>query len=853
MDYGTAANMSRAPLLQTLLIVVHLSLIMCGAVRFSIPEEQGSGVLVGTLSPYFSSPYQLLTQDYLRLDSNTGSMYTTEKRMDREELCPEDTRADGCIIRHTAIVGAAADLVQFSVIVEDINDNAPHFETPEIRLNLSEDVVIGAAFLLDYLAQDKDIGSNGHIQYLIEGPNGVFDLEVENEGSLKLVVKANLDRETQDEYNMALVAKDRGSPSLTSSVALIITVTDVNDNCPIFSPHSPHHVTISADSPKNTLVAQVKATDSDLGTNSAITYSFSPKVSERARALFSLDSLMGSIILRQDLYSDDMEELVLKVLASSPHCSPADTQVTVSVLPRAKEEPTIKMGFIARHENQTLIVAENEPPTLLAVLELQGDTDLKDSSLYIEGEGPFTLSHQRGKYLLSTSRPLDYEEKREHQISVVVQRSALGSVITISARVIRVAVADVNDNPPLFPLSLYELELEENNQPGMALLQVTASDADSGDNSRVAYRLGAHTARIFNIDHSTGQLFVSVSLDREQQRTHTIRLIAQDSGSPPLQTTATVHIQVVDQNDNAPVFIMPHFIFFIPENVPVLAQVGAIGVTDADEGDNGKILMYVPNSSGPFVIPSSKKSLHTTSSLDRETQDRYEFWVMASDNGSPMRLTSSVKVTVYIEDINDNQPKVILPESNVSCLTVSPDTTAGTTITRVYAVDQDSGLNSELIYTVINQSRPFKVDSRTGNITLAQRLLGPDLRMHNLFIVVSDRGKPSPLHTAVWVNLLVNDSLDTCHLDCEPQEPPWPSPTTSESVGCLANPESIESTNQIHIILFIGLGMMVVSVCLFVGTVILHRSRKKSQRETKANAEENGIPLKLQDKYYTDE
>lgn len=845
--------MSRAPLLQTsLLMVVHLGLVMCGAVHLSVPEEQGPGVFVGTLSSYFSSPYQLLTQDYLWLDRDTGSLYTTERRMDREELCPEETRADGCIIRHTAIVGAAADLVQFLVIVEDINDNVPHFENPVIHLDLSEDVPIGAAFLLDYLAQDKDIGSNGRIQYFIEGGEADFELDFENEGSLKLVVKVNLDRETRDEYHMALIAKDRGSPSLTSSAALIISVTDINDNCPIFSPNSPQNVIIYADSIKNTLVAQVNATDADLGPNSAIIYSFSPKVSERAKALFSLDSLTGSITLRQDLHSDNMEELVLKVLASSPHCSPVDTQVTVSVLPRAKEEPAIKIGFIAQHENQTLMVAENEPPTLLAVLELQGDTDFNIFSLYIEGEVPFTLSHQRGKYLLSTSKPLDYEEKREHQISVELRRSAEGSVITTSARVIWVTVVDVNDNPPLFPYSIYELEQEENNQPGMALLQVSASDADSGDNSRVAYRLGAHTAHIFNIDPGTGQLFVSVSLDREQQRAHTIRVIAQDGGSPPLETTATVHINVVDQNDNAPVFLMPHLIFFIPENVPMLAQVGTIEVTDADEGDNGKTLLYVTNSSGPFVIPNSKKTLHTTASLDRETHDRYELWVMASDNGSPVRLTSSVKVTIYIEDVNDNQPKVVLPESNVSCLTVSSDTAAGAAITRVYAVDQDLGLNSELMYTAVSQSLPFKVDSRTGNITLAQRFIGQDLRMHSLFIVVSDRGEPSPLHTAVWVNILVNDSLETCHLDCEPQELSWPSPTTSESVRCPDNQQS-KSTNSIHIFLFIGLGMMVLSISLFVGTIILHRRRKKSQRESKKKEKENEIPLKLLDKYYADE
>ncbi|KAJ0003028.1 hypothetical protein NQD34_008177 [Periophthalmus magnuspinnatus] len=824
--------MSHTPLLQALLIAVCFSF-MCGAVHFSVPEEQGPGVLVGTLRPHFPAPYQLLTLDYLWLDSNTGGLYTTERRLDREELCPEETRADGCIIPHTAIVGADADLVQFSLIVEDINDNAPHFENTEIHLSLSEDVIIGAAFLLDDLAQDRDIGN------------------AEDGGGIKLVVKAALDRETRAEYNTSLVAKDGGSPSFTAAAALRITVTDVNDNCPSFSPDSRQNVTISGDSPKNTLVAQVKATDPDFGTNSVITYDFSPKVSERARTLFSLDSLTGSVTLTQDLQSDVSEDMVLKVLAHGPHCSPADTQVTVSVLPRAKQEPTIKMGFIARHENQALMIPENEPSTLLAVLELEAERGLEELSLDIEGEGPFALSRQRGTYLLSTSTPLDYEQKTEHNITVCVLRSDRGSVITASARVIRVVVTDVNDNAPIFPVSVYETEVEENNPPGR-LLQVTASDADSQDNGRVTYRLGQHTDRMFNIDPYTGQLFVSVSLDREQQTLHIIRVTAQDNGVPLLETTVTVRIRVLDKNDNAPVFVMPHFIFFVPENTPVLAPVGALGATDADEGENGTIVLYVANSSGPFVIPNSKNTLHTTASLDREQQDHFEFWVIASDQGAPKRLSSSVRITVYIEDINDNKPKVMLPVSNLTCLTVAPDTSAGTTIARVYAVDRDTGLNSELTYTILNQSGPFKVDSKTGNITLAQRLQRPDLRMHNLFVVVSDRGKPAPLHTAVWVNLFVNDSLETCHLDCEPQEPPWPSPTTSESVGCPASPTA-NSPNPFDVMLFVGLGMMVVSLCLFVGTVVLHRRRRQSRKKTFVNRNENEVPLKLQDKYYSDE
>jgi len=166
-----------------------------------------------------------------------------------------------------------------------------------------------------------------------------------------------------------------------------------------------------------------------------------------------------------------------------------------------------------------MVLPENRPPTVLAVLELEGDSSFNGSSLAIEGKVPFTLSPQNGKYLLSTTKPLDYEMKSEHYIYVAVQgRSAEGSgIISSQRRVIRMLVADVNDNAPHFLQSHYQLEVEENNQPGKFLLRVSASDANSGYNGRVSYRLDKHTSAIFNIDPETGRLCVSAALDQEQQ------------------------------------------------------------------------------------------------------------------------------------------------------------------------------------------------------------------------------------------------------------------------------------------------------------------------------------------------
>ncbi|XP_068182590.1 protocadherin-20 [Antennarius striatus] len=855
MGHETPHNMNWAGLLQNLLVVVHLWQISGDSVWFSIPEEEEPGNLAGSLSKYFPPPYQLLTQEYLWMDENTGNFYTTEKKMDREDLCPEETKGEECIILHNAVVGPSGDLVQFRVIIEDINDNAPHFENTEIHLSVPEDVTVGASLLLDERAQDRDARSNGELQYHLEDSDGVFTLQVEEDGStIMLVVQTALDRETKDQYQMALVATDCSSNPLNGTTTLIVTVTDVDDNCPTFSFDTPQSVTIPGDSPKNILVAQIIATDPDLGPNAAIIYSFSPKVSERARKLFRLDSLDGNIRLTQDLQSDKSEELLLTVLASGHRCPPAVTQVTISVLPKVNKELTIKIRFIAEQLNQTMMLPENQPPTVLAILEFEGS--YKDSSFAIEGEVPFTLSPQNGKYLLSTSRPLDYEMKSEHHITVVGHgRSADGTAIAPIRHVFRAIVKDVNDNAPHFLQSHYQLQVEENNQPGMLLMHISATDADSGSNSRVTYKSDKYAPAIFKVDPTTGQLTVLASLDRELQSEYKLTVHARDSGSPPLESVATVSIRVLDQNDNKPVFVTPHFIFFIHENVPLFTQVGGIEVTDPDEGENGTIELNVANSSGPIVVDSNQGTLCTTAVLDREVEDRYELYLLATDHGRPVAFTSIARITIFVEDINDNQPEVILPSSNSSCLTVSPETIAGTMVTKIYAIDRDSGLNAELTYTVAaseaaHTSSPFQVESRSGNITVARRLLSSDLGMHHLFIVVRDSGRPTPLYATVWVNLLINESMEPCHLN---RVPTWTGIYDMVQIPSKASICEVDDSKSAQLTLFVGVGMMLASICLLVVTAVFHLKQRRRRLQNKnRHSEENEIPLRLRDKYYSE-
>lgn len=802
--------------------------IICQTLSFSTPEEQVEGIKIGTLREDYAPPYQLLGSGYLRVNRETGDLYTTEQKIDRETLCGSQ-EGRSCTISDNALVGPDQEMVRITVVVEDINDNAPSFQTNEIRIQIPEDAAVGSRVLLDNEAWDEDTGSNGEISYHLEGAGGFFRV-TQDRSALELVVGKELDRETRDEYHMLLVAVDGGSESLSATVSLVVAVLDINDNCPQFSRDNPDTATVPGGAAQGSTVTQVQATDRDLGSNAHITYSFSPQISERARSLFRLDQLTGRISLAVDARLDKLEEHVLKVVANSPPCPAVLTQVTVYMQPVALLEPTIEIKFVAEYKNQIVVLRENERPTVLALMELR-DTSNTQAVLSLQADSmPFILKEQAGNYLLSTSKPLDFELRSDYRITVVI-REAQGKRVW-GRQVIKVVVEDVNDNAPQFEQPHYQAEVEENNKPGASIIQVRATDADSLLNGKVSYQL-IHAPPVFNIDEATGVLSVSEPLDREQQGSYVLTVLAKDQGSPSLETHVSVTINVLDQNDNQPVFIKPSFVFFVSESAPHLAQVGKIGVMDVDEGDNGKVVdVRVLSENAPFAVDLSQLTLRCTAEVDREKKDRYELVLLAMDGGSPRR-SSTASVTIFVEDVNDNRPQVILPSTNLSCLTIPPSTRAGSIITKIYAIDTDLGMNSEISYHIKARQpawqSPFHIDPHSGNITLAHGLAGRDYGMHHLFIVVSDAGKPVPLQASVWVSMLVNETLEQCQLT---SVPPFPPQTSEPMLPVQKENLTKPCTEPSWFILLCGLGTMVFSACmLLAATIICVRQKALSQKK----------------------
>ncbi|CAB1327372.1 unnamed protein product [Coregonus sp. 'balchen'] len=258
---------------------------------------------------------------------------------------------------------------------------------------------------------------------------------------------------------------------------------------------------------------------------------------------------------------------------------------------------------------------------------------------------------------------------------------------------------------------------------------------------------------------------------------------AVDRGTPRRESIATVVITVQDRNDNSPRFINKDFTFFVPENFPGFGEIGVLSVTDADAGENGWVALSILNGSDVFVIDTGRGALRARTPLDREQQGTYYLWIEAVDGGEPA-LSCVTMVTVLLLDVNDNPPVVLFPQSNQSYMLVLPSTLPGTSITEVYAVDKDTGMNAVIAYSIVKRKGgepgSFDIDPDTGNITLKREL--SDRGLYSLLVKVSDRGQPEPLHATVLVNLFVNEtvsnesyiqSLLTREAEIQIEEKPW--------------------------------------------------------------------------------
>lgn len=823
---------------------------------FHTHEEQEDGTFIGNVRESIISPiamrFKLLAHtNYFNLGTQTGDLYTTSNKLDRESLCPLET-LDQCSMT-LDILTSSQEYAEFSKVklfILDINDNAPYFLEQSYTISIPEDTTIGTKFHVDHLAKDPDIQENGALSYLLVSPGDIFSLDYRSE-LISLVLMKSLDRELQSEHRMTLIAIDRGKPPLSGTTTFVVKVTDVNDNCPFFlanniSVHLPRDASIG------TTVAQLTAIDKDIGENNVIQYHYSYRVSESIRSLFHLDSANGTITLSESL-PDQISQYKLTVLAFGYGCAPAMATVMVQ-LEVKKQEPKMEFRFIgSQHEGGVYIKEDILPGSIIAILEVTDPDDSIKRPLSITGPSPFLLKPSDSSpntYLLLTSTLVDFESENRFDINIV-GHSNFDEFVTYTVN-LTVLIEDVNDNPPKFAQNILEVSVEENNTPGVTLLRVSASDVDSGPNGELSYYLEHEESNVFSINSSNGVLKALVPFDREKEPSYSVRIIVKDHGLPSKNDSCLIVINILDQNDNPPVFSSKEFTFYIPENLPRGGNVGIINVTDVDIGLNGDFSVSLLNKTSLFSF-NHDTILRSQGSFDYERERMYELWVEARDKGSPS-LSSMAKVLVFLLDVNDNAPLIVLPESNFSYVLVPPDTSKGSPVTKVHAVDYDTGMNGAITYSEFGEMSPstdlFKVDMHSGNITLIESIRDHQCGLYQLLVKASDQGFPEALSTIVRVNILLNQSISNrTYLESLIMSK---TVITQESQviflsPCPQNPQTM-ATFSWSMTAPIALAVVSVSViCCMMGTLLFLYSRRKNSR--KKQSPDVQVPLQINADY----
>uniref|UniRef100_A0A3B3YH10 Cadherin domain-containing protein n=1 Tax=Poecilia mexicana TaxID=48701 RepID=A0A3B3YH10_9TELE len=760
------------------------------ALRYRVAEEGPPDVRIGSVAADLGLTAGTGSGDvtfalesgaeFFKIDNVTGELTTGPKRIDREKLpqCQMIFDENECFLDfEVSVIGPLqswVDLFEGRVVITDINDNTPSFPSPVLQLSVEENRPIGTLYLLP-TATDRDFGQNGIDRYELIQDNGagsVFELQVadipDGEKQPQLIVKGTLDREQKDSYELVLKVRDGGNPPRSSQALLRVSITDVNDNSPQFE-RSTYEAEMTENAPPGTPVLQVRASDWDIGVNGQVEYVFGA-ATENVRRLLRLDEATGWLSVLHRIDREEVAQLKFTVMARDRGQPPRTDRTTVVLAVRDENDnvPVVeirKIGRILVRDGAALVPENVLVDTPVALVQVS-DRDQGENGAVtctVVGDVPFTLKPAGEtllppppkKYFLHTSALLDYEATKEYSVTIVAVDSGSPSLSSNSSLMVR--VVDINDHAPVFAQSNVEVHFAENNGPGERVVTVVATDADSGKNAEIAYSLDPASNGPFHIDVDNGDIRATEILDREQRERYELRVIAKDKGTPSLQGSATVVVQVTDRNDNAPKFVQEIFTFYVKENLLANSPVGMVTVTDADEGENAELSLFV-EVDGLFSIENNTGTIFSAASFDREKLSTYTFRVRAVDGGEP-RKTATATVSLFVTDENDNAPSITSP-ANESYTLLPPASSARTIVRTVTAIDSDTGPNADLRYALVggNPFRLFEIGHTNGVITLAEPLERRHKGLHRLVVRVNDSGIPSLCATAL-VHVFINESL----------------------------------------------------------------------------------------------
>ncbi|XP_061542527.1 protocadherin beta-16-like [Phycodurus eques] len=546
-----------------------------------------------------------------------------------------------------------------------------------------------------------------------------------------------------------------------------IEVLDVNDNAPTFK-NNYLQFEISESAALGSRFVLESAYDADVGANGVQSYVLTPSDHFVLKQHFNPGGRKhAEMVLQKALDKEQQPRLSLKLVAvdgGNPQRS-GTVNIDINIQDANDNAPVF---------NQTVYkakVIENaaKGTHVLTVNATDADSGSNGKVTYsfsksnAEIADLFHIDEMTG--CISVVKEIDYE--KDKTIEFMVEAKDQGA-LTDSTKV-EIEVLDLNDNVPVLNVMSFTSPVSEDSPAGTTIGIMNVKDQDSGENGhvrcaiqgRVPFRMKSNVRNYF-------ALVTDADFDRESVSEYNITVVASDAGSPPLSAERTFHLKVSDVNDNAPVFAVSFYRADLAENNSPGVSVLRVSAKDPDENQNARVSYMLEQGEiggtpiASFVSVNAQSGVvSAVRSFDYERMKRLDFAVRAQDGGSPP-LCGNVSVGILIRDQNDNAPQVLYPVPP-HAETVPRSADAGYLVTKVVAVDVDSGQNAWLSYKVqhkfaTDRGALFEVGLHNGEMRTVRRVTDKDAVKQRLTVVVEDNGRPSRSAT-VAVNVALADGF----------------------------------------------------------------------------------------------
>ncbi|VDI37920.1 protocadherin delta 1 [Mytilus galloprovincialis] len=620
---------------------------------------------------------------------------------------------------------------------------------------------------LEKLVNNSDDFKTIQYSFLTQGHPHSSKFKI-NETTSEIRTKENLDRETICEYSPSCVLSLQVSAKSTYGIFfetfdISVHLNDINDNTPYF-PSSSVNLSVSEASLVGTKFTISSAIDKDSTNFSVIDYQISPLGSPfNVEFSKNLDGQTTTVWLKviRTLDREVKDSYKIQILAKDGG-NPAKIgtlDVNLVVDDVNDESPKFSKSLY----NVTLAEDVVINSTIVTVSATDSDSGKN-------GEVSYRFSASQNQDILSTFsintktgdikliKKLQYEPSESYKM--IVEAVDNGDQPSVSQVFVHVNILDSGNNPPTININLLSdsdmAEVSEFANMGAVVAHVKVDDGDTGRNGIVTCQIQNNFFQLQRMEVKEYKVIVHQPLDREAKPEHLVSVFCSDVGSPPLNSSKNFVVQVIDENDQPPVFMKTTYTASIAENNNFNDVILHVSASDRDIGVNAEVTYRLHTDSGQdFTIDSETGLIRANNTFDREKIDQYKFRVLAVDKGK-QPLSSTCTVIVNIDDVNDNDPKFDKDVYNARVLENLKDFN----VTSLHATDQDTDVNGIITYSLAKSSVgvPFQV-MPYGTIKTTKLLNREDQDRYAFMVVAFDHGNP-PRTSTVNVIVDVDDQND---------------------------------------------------------------------------------------------